>query len=124
MPIRPPRQCPAPNCAAKTSNGLCPEHAAARQRDVDARRGTAASRGYTYRWRKEAKAFLASHPLCVHCTEEGRVGAAECVDHRIPHRGDQVLFWDHDNWQGLCNSHHAIKTAAEDGGFGHTKDPP
>ena len=90
---------------------------------MDTRRGTAASRGYTYRWTKAAKAFLAKHPLCVHCGAEGRATAADCVDHRIPHRGDNALFWDRDNWQPLCHAHHSIKTAAEDGGFGHTKGP-
>ncbi|WP_232338165.1 MULTISPECIES: HNH endonuclease [Bordetella] len=31
----------------------------------------------------------------------------------------QRLFWDTSNWQGLCWSCHSIKTAREDGGFGH-----
>lgn len=28
------------------------------------------------------------------------------VDHVIPHRGDDVLFWDESNWQALCKSCH------------------
>jgi len=43
---------------------------------------------------------------------------ATLVDHIIPHRGDNNLFWDEDNWQALCTECHAIKTAKEDGGFG------
>jgi 5-methylcytosine-specific restriction protein A len=58
------------------------------------------------------------NPLCVTCQGEGRVEAATVVDHIIPHRGDQKLFWGRSNWQSLCKRHHDIKTASEDGGFG------
>jgi 5-methylcytosine-specific restriction protein A len=40
------------------------------------------------------------------------------VDHKVPHRGDQDLFWDTSNWQSLCKPCHSAKTAREDGGFG------
>ncbi len=41
------------------------------------------------------------------CRAEGRAVAARVVDHVIPHRGDQQLFWDVEgNWQGLCFPHH------------------
>lgn len=46
------------------------------------------------------------HPLCVMCQAEGRIEAATVVDHIKPHRGDQALFWDRDNWQSLCKRHH------------------
>jgi 5-methylcytosine-specific restriction protein A len=45
---------------------------------------------------------------------------ATVVDHKIPHKGDMKLFWDRSNWQSLCKCHHDIKTATEDGGFGHS----
>jgi 5-methylcytosine-specific restriction protein A len=32
------------------------------------------------------------------------------VDHIIPHRGDQYLFWDQENWQALCKDCHDRKT--------------
>lgn len=34
------------------------------------------------------------------------VTAAQVVDHVVPHRGNQALFWDRANWQPLCSSHH------------------
>lgn len=40
--------------------------------------------------------------------------AATVVDHIIPHRGDQKLFWDRSNWQALCKSCHDSKTMTED----------
>lgn len=40
------------------------------------------------------------------CEREGRITAAKVVDHIIPHKGDQTLFWDKANWQSLCAPHH------------------
>lgn len=81
-------------------------------------RKTAAQRGYGSKWQKARKAYLARHPLCVHCEAEGRVTPATDLDHRVPHKGDMRLFWDSSNWQPLCKPHHSAKTAREDGGFG------
>lgn len=64
-------------------------------------------RGYGYAWQKARDGYLISHPLCVYCEREGRVTTATVVDHRIPHRGDQALFWDKANWQSLCATHHS-----------------
>lgn len=64
-------------------------------------------------WRTAAHAYLARNPLCVFCEQYNRLTAAQCVDHIIPWRGDRELFWDHDNWQSLCNSCHGRKGIAE-----------
>ncbi|MCY1283417.1 HNH endonuclease [compost metagenome] len=74
---------------------------------------TTNERGYTYRWQKERERFLAKHPLCCQCEKEGRVTEATDVDHIIPHRGDESLFWRESNWQPLCHSCHSAKTQAE-----------
>ena len=74
---------------------------------------TAAQRGYGYRWQKERAEFLRANPLCVECGRRGRVVRATVVDHKIPHRGDPVLFWDRSNWQGLCQEDHNEKTKME-----------
>lgn len=83
------------------------------------RRPSASDRGYDWRWRKARDSYLAKHPLCVECVREGRTVAATVVDHIEPHKGDQVKFWDQGNWQSLCKTHHNVKTAREDGGFGN-----
>ncbi|AVA21189.1 hypothetical protein NXC24_CH01533 [Rhizobium sp. NXC24] len=90
--------------------------AAARQKANDARRGSAASRGYDSKWSRESKAWLASlgEPLCA-C---GCGRHADMVDHRIAPKGDMKLFWDRSNWQpfaGVCNRRKAIRL---EGGFG------
>ncbi|MFC2967722.1 HNH endonuclease signature motif containing protein [Acidimangrovimonas pyrenivorans] len=73
----------------------------ARNRRHDARRPSAAQRGYNHEWRKARVEFLRLHPCCAMC------GApADVLDHVKPHRGDMVLFWDRSNWQPLCKSCH------------------
>jgi 5-methylcytosine-specific restriction protein A len=77
---------------------------------ADAPRLSAHKRGYTAAWRRVSKAHLDRNPLCVECLKDGATVPATDVDHIIPHRGDPVLFWDENNWQSLCASHHSAKT--------------
>lgn len=67
-----------------------------------------AERGYGGRWRKERAAFLdkEENALCAMCRAEGRTVAATVVDHKVAHKGDEVLMWDKANWQPLCKRHH------------------
>lgn len=76
-------------------------------------------RGYGYKWQQAREGWLRKHPLCVMCEKPTM---AKEVDHKIPHKGDMVLFWDSSNWQSLCKSHHSEKTAREDGGFGRNNN--
>lgn len=68
---------------------------------------TSTQRGYGYKWQKAREVFLREHPLCVMCAAEDRVTVATVVDHIVPHRGDQSLFWRRSNWQPLCATHHS-----------------
>jgi len=119
--------------------GYCPRHQKARQQQDAAQRGTAHERGYTSAWTKARAHYLRAHPLCVEALKEGRVVAAEVVDHIIPPRlkeamdsGDPILiakakalFWDSENnWQSLSKTAHDRKTATEDGGFGRPRPAP
>jgi 5-methylcytosine-specific restriction protein A len=83
------------------------------KRELDRERASAARRGYGRRWRKARAAFLASHPLCAACQAEGHVVPATVVDHVVPHRGDQKLFWDRTNGAPACKPCHDAKTARE-----------
>jgi 5-methylcytosine-specific restriction protein A len=74
-------------------------------------RPSAAKRGYDGRWRKAREGYLRKHPLCVLCEAGKRVVVATVVDHIVPHRGDDRLFWDSSNWQALCKTCHDRKTA-------------
>ena len=68
----------------------------------------ATARGYNYK-------FLSDNPLCCYCERTGRTTAANVVDHIIPHRGDQSLFWNESNWQPLCKPCHDSTKAKEEG---------
>lgn len=81
---------------------------------TDARRGTAASRGYGGKWQRARQLYLASHPVCVCCAANGVPVPAELIDHVQPHRGDRKLFWSTGNWQSLCAwCHNNLKQAIE-----------
>ena len=69
---------------------------------------------YGRRWRKIRAQFLAEHPLCVMCEQEGRTSPAMELDHIQKHGGNPELFYDISNLQGLCCFHHrSIKAQME-----------
>ena len=76
------------------------------ERSYDRQRGPSSRRGYGARWRKASALYRQQHPLCLGCQAVGRVTATELVDHVEPHKGDERLFWDQDNWQPCCRWHH------------------
>ena len=94
-----------------------PPHAAAKQeltRLADKLRGSPSKRGYDFRWRQAALAYLKKHRLCCGCLAVDRTELAVLVDHIIPHFGDRVLFWDSNNWQPACRwCHDAVKSRLE-----------
>jgi 5-methylcytosine-specific restriction endonuclease McrA len=48
------------------------------------------------------------------CRKDGMVVGARVVDHIVPHKGDQGLFWDKANWQALCfTCHNSTKQKEE-----------
>lgn len=69
-------------------------------------RSSSTARGYDYAWQIARLEYLEQHPLCVMCEALGIIEPATVVDHKRPHCGDMVLFWDRSNWQGLCKPHH------------------
>jgi 5-methylcytosine-specific restriction protein A len=119
-----------PRCPALVdrSRRFCPAHA----RQEERRRGTAPSRGYNYEWNQLSRRFRERFPLCgmkadgtsdtEHsiCAREGRVTAAECVQHLTPFRGlSDPLRLDESNLMSSCfkcnDTHRALK---EPGAFG------
>lgn len=121
--------CAYPGCqeAIPLSDKYCARHkekgkeqAAEREARRKRFKGSSAERGYGSKWRKRRAAFLKEHPLCEECLKRGLLVKATDVDHIIPHRGNQKLMWDQNNWQALCHACHSRKTASEDGGFGNS----
>lgn len=120
MPYAAPKPCGHPGCKALVKGGAyCEAHRKEVEKQHDSRRGSSTERGYNYRWQKARATYLSRHPLCKMCEGRGRVTAATIVDHIIPHRGDQALFWDTSNWQSLCKPcHDSVKQAEERRGVG------
>jgi 5-methylcytosine-specific restriction protein A len=84
------------------------------RRRFDARRGSAASRGYDHNWRKVRAFHLQAEPLCRFHAERGDVVAAIEVDHIDGNSRNN----DDRNLRSLCKSCHSARTA-RDQGFAH-----
>lgn len=108
------RPCSRPGCPKLTYSAYCDEHKSSRDRN----RPSAWKRGYNYKWQKYRERFLSQHPLCEEC---GKL--ATVVDHIVPHKGNQTLFWDSNNHQSLCETCHNRKTALYDMGAWETDTP-
>jgi 5-methylcytosine-specific restriction enzyme A len=108
-----------PNLVVKGCCDQCDAKYSSRAR-AEAKRPSAAMRGYGRRWQKTSAGRLRQHPICVDPDgrHSSRLVAATETDHIEPHKGDMAKFWDPANWQSLCKSCHDSKTANEDGGFG------
>ena len=65
-------------------------------------------------WHKLRAAQLRDEPLCRMCKASGRLTPATIVDHIIPHKGDEALFYDRANLQSLDKQcHDSAKQRAE-----------
>jgi len=84
-----------------------------RNKRHDANRPSARQRGYTRDWERARADFLKHYSVCANANCRAQ---ATVVDHIIPHRGDQDLFWDRSNWQPLClHCHNSVKQRQERG---------
>lgn len=111
MPYRPRTPCRHSGCVKLIDSGkYCSEHLPMHPEVIR----SASKRGYNYKWRKKRIQFLKKHPLCERCKADGKYTEATVVDHIIPHRGDEKLMWDENNWQALCKPCHDKKTGCED----------
>ena len=97
MPTKPKHPCARAGCPALVRHGrYCPDHRTTRQPIKDNRIN--GRKLYGWRWQKARAAYLKRNPLCCQHQADGQVVPAVAVDHRIPHGGDMVLFWDENNW--------------------------
>jgi 5-methylcytosine-specific restriction protein A len=110
------RPCAHPGCQALVTRGRCDAHKGQGE-NYERERLSSYDRGYDARWRKARETFLRQHPLC-ECPEclAGKLRAmpATVVDHIVPHKGDQRLFWDQSNWQAMAKRCHDRKTRSDE----------
>lgn len=119
MATRAPHACPKVGCANLAYKpGPCENCAKAR----DQARGSAASRGYDNKHRKQFRAVVLKRVLCQDPDRRhpGHKAVAKVADHIIPL--SQGGSTDPDtNGMALCVSCHNYKTATRDGGFGRMR---
>lgn len=105
MPLKALKPCSYPGCRELVRNGSrCEKHQKQQEKEYDARRGSAHSRGYSSRWQRYSRWFL-SQPENQLCKIKGPRCKilAECVDHiQAPKGKDDPLFWDANNHQAAC----------------------
>lgn len=63
---------------------------------------------HSYRWTRLSRTFRAAHPLCAECARNGRLKAAEVVDHIVPFPVCRDFF-EEANLQSLCGDCNAAK---------------
>lgn len=102
MPYKAARPCSHPGCpelVREPGVSRCPKHQREYEQAQDAKRGTAAERGYDARWREIRERFLYDHPMCEKC------GAPATVAHHIVRRRDGGKDTPR-NLMALCASCH------------------
>lgn len=113
MPQRIASGCQHPSrCANKATNGkYCASHAKQVESTYEAHRGTAASRGYDYRWMRLSRAVLQEEPICRDPFQLGCTNSSAHTDHIVPKR--QGGSDERSNLQALCSACHSAKTLLE-----------
>lgn len=109
------KPCAHPSCPNLTSSRYCEEHTKAeakRYNHFD--RNPASNRHYGRTWKQIRAAFLASHPLCELCQEEGRLTPATLVHHKRKLTDGGTNY--EDNLQALCLECHS-RLHAENGDY-------
>jgi 5-methylcytosine-specific restriction protein A len=64
-------------------------------------------------WKARRAAQLLAEPLCARCKPKGYVVAATVANHKVPHRGDWVLFIEGE-LESLCKRCHDRDVQAEE----------
>ncbi len=90
-----------------------PQGSRAERRALAAPRLSPSKRGYDRLWEKARLVQLAREPLCRFCAEQGRVTAADCVDHILPLASRPDLRLVPANLRSLCTPCHNAHTARE-----------
>jgi hypothetical protein len=117
MPTRPRSPCAESHCPgfAQPGSARCALHTKAREKAYDLNRGEDHKFYSLPRWRRFRAWFLLRHPVC----EEDSEPCVEMlhleVDHILGRHEHPELAFVESNCRALCKSHHAARTAREQG---------
>ena len=112
--------CRHPRCPNRsTCSSMCELHQRQYERDRRHRQNHGALYG-SARWKSERAAYLAlpENRWCAYCRRGGVQVPAQCVDLRIPAKGNPKIFWDKSGWIPACLNCNRKKAAATEGSFG------
>jgi len=108
------RPCPSPGCPSLWDGVECKACGHKPEKvgwDRDPDRRTAAERGYDADWFACRAAYVAEHPFCEDCLENGRPVKVDEVHHIEPFDGkDDPKRLDWNNLRSLCEDHHDAAT--------------
>lgn len=113
MPVMPTAGCLVFRCPNRAERrGRCLLHAREMDRERRERSGHSL---YDGRWKAAAKAFLAlpENQRCAYCGSQ-----AQCVDHKVAHKGRRDVFWDRAGWVPACLKCNTQKAIRTEGAFG------
>ena len=113
MPYAPPKQClnagKSRDCLgyAEVGRDYCSNCRKKTRADRRVRGGDPQSDKWrnSSRFLKARAWFLRQNPICNECKRN----ATTVLDHIHAHKGDYELFWNQENWQGLCEKCHRAK---------------
>ena len=112
MPYKPKRPCGYPGCPKLADGRFCSAHARQNAQEYERyRRDPATRKRYGRAWKRIRDRYIARHPLCEECEQNGYVTAAEEVHHILPL--SQSGTHDEDNLMALCTACHSAKTLTE-----------
>ena len=122
MPIQPPTAC------SQCDAGICVKHGQVAATQEPSVQKQTPQKAYTVlynskRWRDLRAVVLRKQPLCADPFKENCHQPTTVADHIVDHHGNQQLFYDYTNLQGLCKSCHSRKTGESHGKGGVNIEP-
>lgn len=108
------RVCLEQGCPDFTEGTRCDRHRKQKRRASDAKRPSAAQRGYDSKWRRTRAEYLRTHPICE--DERGCIQPATDVDHIDGLGPNGPRGHDAENLRAMCHSHHSQRTARDQKG--------
>jgi len=106
MPFKARKPCAHHGCPRLVDSRYCPEHAKAEAAQYN-RYGRDRERDKYYGrpWKQIRAAYIAAHPLCEECRDDGRLMPAVIVHHKRKLTDGGTNDWE--NLQALCSECHS-----------------
>jgi 5-methylcytosine-specific restriction protein A len=105
MPKKPKRPCSTPGCPNLTEGQYCEQHRVTERRRYDKyQRSPDMNKAYGRAWKRIRDRYIAAHPLCERCEENGKLTPAEEVHHKLP--VSQGGRHNRENLMSVCRSCH------------------